>query len=191
MALRHILTISVGGERVELRTLTLAESDAWLLALADATTEALPSAPDGAKMQAADLLTIGSRLALRLVEAYDVDGVLGDRIDSMSKMEVKAALDAMAEAEDPFGEGASRLVVAVYGPASTLLGRATSKLLEARGLGPPREKSPRGASARGGSTTTGTSTPPGPASSSSSSTPTGDTSSGSDPATTVTPSPTA
>ena len=93
------LPISVGGEPIELRTLSLDESDKWL-----------------ALLKPIDLETeISTELMLSLVVAYDVDHVLGgDLRTRMTKRELNDAVDQMVSAEDPFEE-ASRSVVAASG----------------------------------------------------------------------------
>jgi hypothetical protein len=57
------------------------------------------------------MLALPAKAALDLVAAYDVDGVRGDTDDlraRMTKRELQAALDAMADTEDPFGDGTAR-----------------------------------------------------------------------------------
>jgi hypothetical protein len=171
-ALRQVLTVSVGGKSVELRTLTIDESDVWLRKLTGAVDVELPEA-DGDADTLARLLALPARAALELVAAYDVDGVLGD-IDSlrtrMTKRELHASLEAMAGAEDPFGEGAARLAAEVCGAPSRFLATVTSLVID--GLASPTAPSPSGASTSGASTGRETSVPAGAASASSSSGPT-------------------
>lgn len=167
-ALAQALTISVGGEPVALRTLTIDESDAWLRRLTGAVDVELGDA-EGDADTLARLLALPARAALDLVAAYDVDGILGD-VDSlrtrMTKRELHAALEAMADAEDPFGEGAARLAAEVFGAPSRFLAAMTSLVLD--GLASPTDGSPSGASTRGASTGHRTSDPAGAASASSS-----------------------
>ena len=76
-ALAQVLTISVGGEPVALRTLTIDESDAWLRRLTGAVDVELAEA-EGDADTLARMLALPAQAALDLVAAYDVDGVLGD-----------------------------------------------------------------------------------------------------------------
>ena len=167
-ALRQVLTVSVGGEPVALRTLTIDESDAWLRRLTGAVDVELGEA-EGDADTLARMLALPAQAALDLVAAYDIDGVLGDT-DSlrtrMTKRELHSALEAMADAEDPFGEGAARLAAEVFGAPSRFLAAMTSLVLD--GLASPTVSPPSGVSTPGASTGTGTSDPPGAASASSS-----------------------
>ena len=171
-ALRQVLTVSVGGTPVELRTLTIDESDAWLRRLTGAVDVELPEA-EGDADTLARMLALPATAALDLVAAYDADGVLGDTETlrtRMTKRELHAALEAMADAEDPFGEGAARLAAEVFGAPSRFLAAMTSLVLE--GLASPTERSPSGVSGPGASTGPGTSVPTGAESASSSAGPT-------------------
>ena len=168
-ALRQVLRLTVGGEPVELRTLTIDESDAWLRRLTGAVDVELPET-EGDADTLAQLLSLPARAALELVTAYDVDGVLGDAESlrtRMTKRELHAALEAMAGAEDPFGEGAARLADEVCGAPSRFLATMTRLVID--GLASPTAPSPSGASTPGASTGPATSAPPGAASASSSS----------------------
>jgi hypothetical protein len=167
-ALAQVLTVSVGGEAVELRTLTIDESDAWLRRLTGAVDIALPDA-EGDADTLARMLALPAQAALDLVAAYDKDGVLGDTEalrTRMTKRELHEALEAMADAEDPFGEGAARLAAEVFGAPSRFLAAMTQLVLD--GLASPTAPSPNGASTPGASTGQGTAAPPGAASASSS-----------------------
>jgi hypothetical protein len=158
-ALRQVLQVSVGGEPVELRTLTIDESDAWLRRLTGAVDVELPEA-EGDADTLARLLSLPARAALELVAAYDVEGVLGDAEvlrSRMTKRELHAALEAMAGAEDPFGEGAARLAAEVCGAPSRFLATMTSLVIDGLATAP----SPSGASTPGASTGQRTSDPAG------------------------------
>jgi hypothetical protein len=167
-ALAQVLTLSVGGEPVALRTLTIDESDAWLRRLTGAVDVELPDA-EGDADTLARMLALPAQAALELVAAYDVDGVLGDPESlrtRMTKRELHAALEAMADAEDPFGEGAARLAAEVFGAPSRFLAAMTQLVID--GLASPTVPSPSGASTPGVSTGPATSDPAGAASASSS-----------------------
>jgi hypothetical protein len=171
-ALAQVLTISVGGEQLQMRTLTIDESDAWLRRLTGAVDVELPQA-EGDADTLARMLALPAAAALDLVAAYDVDDVLGaaDSLRTrMTKRELHAALEAMADAEDPFGEGAARLAAEVFGAPSRFLAAMTSLVID--GLASPTDGSPSGASAPGASTGPEASAPAGVASASSSSGPT-------------------
>ena len=123
-ALRGILTVSMGGQPYQLRTLTIDESDDWLGKLATGLSSVeLPEGADGTAAMRA-LLTASSAAVASLVAAYDLDGILGGLAvirGRMSKRELRAALDAMVTAEDPFGEDAARSVAEVFGAPSRFL----------------------------------------------------------------------
>lgn len=161
-----VLPLSVGGERIDVRVLTIEESDAWLRKLTasiDVNMAGLGGDADGL----AALLGLSGGLCVDLIEAYDLDHVLpADLRSVMSKGEARAALEAMATAEDPFGEGASRLVAEVFGAPSRFLAVMSQAAMDAAS---PSDGSPNGASGNGASTTSETSAPPGPTSGSSSS----------------------
>jgi hypothetical protein len=190
LALRQRLRIAVGGETVELRTLSLDESDVWLgrfTSAIDIDTAGI----EGDAAGLARLLTMTSDVALDLIIDYDRDGVLPTREQlraTMGRQEVKAALEAMAQAEDPFGEGASRLVDEVFGAPSRFLGNLSR--LAVSDLASRMDDSPNGASTPGASTTTATSAPHGVVNGSSSSGPTATTGSTRQRKTTATRSPT-
>jgi hypothetical protein len=171
-ALAQVLNVSVGGEPVALRTLTIDESDAWLRRLTGAVDVELPDA-EGDADTLARMLALPATAALELVAAYDVDGVLGEPASlrtRMTKRELHDALEAMADAEDPFGEGAARLAAEVFGAPSRFLAAMTSLVID--GLASPTDGSPSGASMPGASTGHRTSDPVGAASASSSAGPT-------------------
>lgn len=122
LAIRQVLPITVGGETVELRTLTMDESDVWLRLLMETMDRPLgePSDADGM----AKMLATPADAAVDLIVAYDIDGTLGPKEDiraRISKREARSAIEVMAEAEDPFGPGARRLVESVFGGASQFL----------------------------------------------------------------------
>jgi hypothetical protein len=163
-ALAQVLTISVGGEPVTLRTLTIDESDAWLRRLTGAVDVELGEA-EGDADTLARMLALPATAALDLVAAYDVDSVLGEPASlraRMTKRELHGALEAMADAEDPFGEGAARLAAEVFGAPSRFLATMTSLVLDGLTTAP----SPSGASTPGASTGQPTSDPAGAASAS-------------------------
>jgi hypothetical protein len=172
-ALRQVLHLTVGGEPVELRTLTIDESDAWLRRLTGAVDVALPET-EGDADTLAQLLSLPARAALELVVAYDVDGVLGDAGSLRSRMtkgELHAALAAMAGGRGPFfGEGAARLADEVCGAPSRFLATMTRLVID--GLASPTAPSPSGVSTPGASIGPATSAGSGAASASSSSGPT-------------------
>jgi hypothetical protein len=169
-ALRQVIRVPVGGEPVQLRTLTIDESDAWLRKLTGAVDVELPET-EGDADTLARLLSLPARAALELVVAYDVEGVLGDAEslrERMTKRELHDALEAMAGAEDPFGEGAARLADEVCGAPSRFLASMTRLVIDGLATAP----SPSGVSTPGASTSSTTSAPPGAESVSSSSGPT-------------------
>ena len=177
LALAQVLTVSVSGEPVALRTLTIDESDAWLRRLTGAVDVELPDA-EGDADTLARMLALPAQAALDLVAAYDVDGVLDEPASlrtRMTKRELHAALEAMADAEDPFGEGAARLAAEVLGAPSRFLALVSETAMAASS---PPAPSPSGASAPGASTGSPTSAPAGAASASSSSGRTGTNGSG-------------
>lgn len=166
LALRGVLPLTIGGDPVELRTLTLDESDEWLDLLSEKLVAVeLPSDSGEAAVRGA--LSAPAASARELVAAYDVDDTIPD-IGKATKREIKAALDAMVESEDPFGEGVARSVGAAFGAPSQLLAEmvaavlATSPAQAASTTGPLPDTA----------SVTGTSGPDGPASSSSSDGPT-------------------
>lgn len=134
-----ILLIRLGSEVHELRTLTIVESDEWLaqvsveLARVDlpAIGQPIEGEPDAAL---ARFLTESSAAALRLVAAYDRDGVLGgeEAIRAVArKRDIRVALERMVEAEDPFGEDAVRSVATAFGAPSRSLWRMTAAFVAA------------------------------------------------------------
>lgn len=174
LALSGLLPLTIGGQPVELRTLTIEESDRWLGQLAAdlAALEVPISEHDGMAMLTG-FLTSSAGAALRLIAAYDVEGVLGG-IDAVrakaSKRELKAALEQMVTAEDPFGEDGARSVAAAFGAPSRLLRLGMSAALDEMAAS-LREPSMSGPSPGMASATHG-SGESGPASSSSSAGPT-------------------
>ena len=122
--MRRILPITMGGQPYELRTLGLDESDAWLAQVAAKLSEVdLPDAPTGADSITA-LMTWSSGAVLSLVLAYDLGNALGGEAAiraAMSKQELKAAMDAMVTAEDPFGEAVAHSVAVGFGAPSRFL----------------------------------------------------------------------
>jgi hypothetical protein len=132
-ALSRILPLTVGGEPVELRTLTIDESDIWLGKVADAMARI--DIPPGASQDILQgLLSMASSEAIDLVLAYDMDGTLGGAESfraRATKREVHHALEVMLSAEDPFGEGTGRSVAVAFGAPSRLLRAGAAITLEA------------------------------------------------------------
>jgi hypothetical protein len=132
-ALSRILPLTVGGEPIELRTLTIDESDVWLGKVADAMARI--DIPPGASQDILQgLLSMASSEAIDLVLAYDVDDTLGGAESfhaRATKREVHHALEVMLSAEDPFGEGTGRSVAVVFGAPSRLLRAGAAITLEA------------------------------------------------------------
>jgi len=170
--LAALLIVSMGGKPYRLRTLPLVESDAWLDLLGSAMSAVdVMETSDGDQMLRS-MLKSSSAAMLRLLVAYDHDGVLGgaDAIrERMTKRELSAALDGMVTAEDPSGEATARSVAAAFGEPSRLLEAGMRVVAE-----PLLRlvKSPSSPSASGDSTTPGTSDPDGQESNSSSTGPT-------------------
>ena len=157
LGVAQVLPISVGGKSVVLRTLSSDESDVWLRRLTGAVDIELGDV-EGTGEGLAHLLGLSAHAGLELIAAYDIDGTLGDHANlgaRMTKREVHDAVDAMAVAEDPFGEGAARLVDEVFGAPSSLL--ATMIRVVKERLEHPSDGSSNGAFAPGASTTTETS----------------------------------
>jgi len=168
-----LLTLSCGGQPVTLRALTLAESDAWLATLGDTLASLDVGDEEDARSgdeMLRDLLVQASRAALDLVVAYDLDGVLGGRDAiraTMTKAELKDALEMMVTVEDPLGPASARSVGVVFGGPSLVLEAALTMTMAAA----PMLRLVRSASSlsdTGDATTLATSGPSGPASSSSS-----------------------
>lgn len=149
-ALAGRLSILVGSEPVELRTLNLDESEEWLGKVgASVAGFDLPTGLNGA--ETFDVLArTPARLMLELVIAYDVDGVFPERAELRKRFrqrEVYEALRAMVTAEAPFVTDV-RSVVAEFGPAfrasvSVLVANLASRFQP--------ESSTNGRSPRGGS----------------------------------------
>lgn len=128
-ALRGILHLTIGGERVTLRTLTLDESDAWLDRY-NAAINGVELSPEGQ-----NVFTAGAAAMRELVAAYDLDGALPeDWSRRMSKRELKANLEAMVEAEDPFGEGVAHSVAEAFGAPVRMLRQGFAALFDERTL---------------------------------------------------------
>ena len=168
-----LLTLSMGGQPVTLRALTLAESDAWLATLGDTLASLDVGDVDDARsgdQMLRDLLVQASHAALDLVVSYDLDGVLGGRDAiraTMTKSELKDALEMMVTVEDPLGPASARSVGVVFGGPSLVLEAALTMTMAAA----PMLRLVRSASSlsdTGDATTLATSGPSGPASSSSS-----------------------
>lgn len=148
VALRGILPITIGGQPVELRTLTLDESDAWLDLLASHLSAIeIPSESGEAAIKGA--LTAPAGSARVLVEAYDIDGTIPD-IGKATKREIKDALEQMVSAEDPFGEGIAHSVARAYGAPAQVVAQVLSYVLA---MPPQPGPSTTGASNGTGSTT--------------------------------------
>jgi hypothetical protein len=132
-----VLHLTMGGQPVELRVLTIAESDAWLARLA-ATLSGL-DVPEHEDPEAniRSYFTASSEAALGLVEAYDLDHKLGDLRATAHKREVSVALERMIEAEDPFGEKAAHSVAAAFGAPSRFLSAGMDLALAALVPSPP------------------------------------------------------
>ena len=139
-ALSGTLEVRMGGAAITLRALTIDESDAWL----DKVGEALATVgvPDGVSGTAgiSQLLTGSSSAIAALVAAYDIDDALGG-IEiirgRMSKRELKAAMDAMVTAEDPFGEAAALSVATGFGLPSRFLAAGMRVVLDELVLSAP------------------------------------------------------
>lgn len=128
LALSRVLPLLVGGQTVQLRTLSIDESDAWLGLVAARLASVDLDQTLAASESIAELMTWSSSAVVGLVAAYDLDGTLGgiEAIRStMSKGELKAAMDAMVTAEDPFGEAVARSVVETLGLPSRFLATFT------------------------------------------------------------------
>jgi hypothetical protein len=183
LAQRQVLPVTAAGEPYDLRVLSMDESDAWVRRCVQLSLGELPEDAtddvDGITM----LLTAGGHRARELVRVYDVDGILADGIlERMTKKEVRDAALAMADSEDPFGEGARRLVEDLLGTPSSLLAATTRRILttltpmddpttteEEPAASSDPGRSPNGPSEPGDSTGTEISALSGPASASSSS----------------------
>lgn len=118
-ALAGRLSILVGGEAVELRTLNLDESETWLSKVGAAIAGFdLPSGLDAA--ETFDVIArTPTRVMLELVRAYDVDGTLPEESElrtRFSQRELYAALRQQVTAEAPFVTDV-RSVAAEFGPA--------------------------------------------------------------------------
>lgn len=162
-----VLHLTMRGQPVKLRVLTIEESDAWLDTLARLLSGLdVPDMEGDAAEAMARVFHAGSDARLSVIAAYDIEGVLGgpDAIrKSMSKQELAAALEVMVEAEGPLGLADARSVVEAFGLP---LKRAAVTLRALGALSRP-ERSPSRPSSTGASPTP-TSTGRGRASSSSS-----------------------
>lgn len=170
LALRRVLPIAMGGARYELRTLTIDESDAWLRLVAERLAAIEDDLfKDSGVDSIAALLTASSRTVVGLVAAYDLEDTLGGEAairGRMSKPELRAAMDAMVTAEDPFGEAVARSVAEGFGVPSRFLASGMRMVLAETALS-QLASSTTGLSEAMGSTTA-LSALPGAASSSSS-----------------------
>lgn len=126
-ALRGVLHITIGGESVQLRTLTLDESDEWLDMLADHLS-AIELPDTGGQEAIKGALTMPAQSARGLVAAYDLDHAIED-IGKASKRELKEAFEQMVSAEDPFGEGVARSVAAAYGAPARIMAEMLAYVL--------------------------------------------------------------
>lgn len=151
-ALARRLSISVGGEPLELRTLNLDESEDWLAKVGGSIAGFdLPTGQDAA--ETFDLLArTPTRTMLELVRAYDVDGKLGEESElrkRLSQRELYEALKVMVVAEAPFASDV-RSVVAAFGPdlrrgVGILIGTLASRYQPAsstNGHSPPGDSIP-------------------------------------------------
>lgn len=166
-----VLHLTVGGQPVRLRVLTIEESDAWLDTLARVLSSLdVPDMEGEPADVMARVFRAGSDARVRVVAAYDIEGVLGG-VEAvrkrMSKQELASALEVMVEAEGPLGMVDARSVVEAFGLP---LKRAAGTLGALAAISRP-ERSPSRRSGTGASPTP-RSTGPGRASSSSSGGPT-------------------
>jgi len=150
-ALSRSLTVVMGGDAFELRTLTIDESDAWLMQVGTALSAVdIPESTSDA--DAVGLLLTGSAgSVVGLVGAYDLDDILGDTgaiRGRMSKRELRVAMDAMVTAEDPFGEAVALSVATGFGMPSRFLASGMRVVLDQLAL-PVPEPSTDGRSASG------------------------------------------
>ena len=133
VALSRSLPVVMGGEPFELRTLTIDESDAWLMQVGAALAAVdLPEGSDGSDGVGL-MLTASSGTVVGLVAAYDLEDVLGgpDAIRGrMSKRELRANMDAMVTAEDPFGEAVALSVATGFGLPSRFLASGMRVVLD-------------------------------------------------------------
>ena len=133
VALSRSLPVVMGGEPFELRTLSIDESDAWLMQVGAALAAVdLPEGSDGSDGVGL-MLTASSGTVVGLVAAYDLEDVLGgpDAIRGrMSKRELRANMDAMVTAEDPFGEAVALSVATGFGLPSRFLASGMRVVLD-------------------------------------------------------------
>lgn len=136
-ALEGVIRFTLAGEPVTLRTLSWEESDEWLGLVAQETAGTDVSEGD-ATADFRVFLTQSSAAALRLVTAYDRDGLLGGetgiKARGATKREIRSALEVMVAAEDPFGEDAVRSVVAAFGEPSRTLWRTVAMVIAESGF---------------------------------------------------------
>jgi hypothetical protein len=167
--LSGLLEVTIGGQPVRLRALTIAESDEWLARLATALADAeVMEDGETSADTLRQLVTHASASALEMVLAYDLDGMLGGTEGirtRATKREVADALEMMVTVEDPLGPSTRRLVEAAFGLPAQL---AADHLEQINQPMLRLVRSLNTLSERGASTTPGTSDPDGPASSSSS-----------------------
>jgi hypothetical protein len=132
-ALSRSLPVVMGGEPFELRTLSIDESDAWLMRVGAALAAVdLPEGSDGSDGVGL-MLTASSSTVVGLVAAYDLDDVLGGEAairGRMSKRELRATMDAMVSAEDPFGEAVALSVATGFGLPSRFLASGMRVVLD-------------------------------------------------------------
>lgn len=161
-----LLHLHVGQDIVPLRVLTIEESDAWQATFAEsyAALEVPKSPLEGGELLR-KMMEVGPAATLDLLLAYDLDGALGGRESlrkRMTKAQLRAAFDAILEAELPLDPDERRSVLEGFGLATQLMA-ATLEVL-ARSV---RGSYQSGLSGTGGSPTR-LSAVPGPESSSSS-----------------------
>ena len=131
-ALSRSLPVVMGGAAFELRTLTIDESDAWLVKVGEALN-AIDVPEAGRSDGVSALLTTSSSTVVGLVAAYDLDDILGGDgaiRGRMSKRELRSNMDAMVTAEDPFGEAVALSVATGFGLPSRFLAAGMRVVLD-------------------------------------------------------------
>ena len=139
LALRRLLPVTMGGAAYELRTLTIDESDAWLVKVG-AALSTIDVEDIGATSGVSALLTSSSSAVVELVAAYDLDDTLGGVPairGKMSKRELRATMDAMVSAEDPFGEAVALSVATGFGLPSRFLAAGIRVVLDELAVSAP------------------------------------------------------
>ena len=112
-----LIRVSMGGERLTLPVLTIAQSEEWQAAVG----AELSTLDDGLGVGDGTLGTVlqrGSQAMVTVVLAYDVGGVLGGEEGIRSRMtqrELWQATETMLDAEFPFDEAARRSVAEMFG----------------------------------------------------------------------------